>query len=312
MEESLKRSILNTLAYFDINSYPLTAMEVWYFLYEYECKDFNEILDVLKKMEAGKLLQEKFSYFYLPDREEIVENRRANLVTSELKLKKARRAAKFVRCVPFLRAIFVCNTVASGTAQDASDIDFFIIAGSRRVWLVRFFTNIILRLFGLRTYGSRNRDKICLSFFVDDDNLNLEKLKAIPEDIHFIYWIAQMTPIYDPRNYYKRFMSANYWIKNYLPNLPTGAGCLNLVGSGKIAPIWKKVWETIWQGVYGDLLEKQAHEIQMQKMKLSVKEKVDLKDSAIVLNDGVIKLHENDTRESVYNIWKDKIKMLAV
>lgn len=306
----MKKAVLRTLAYFDLSAYPLTATEIKNWLYKYELVDFSVLLATLEEMKSHHQLEEKYSYFYLPDREVIVENRRSNLVTSELKLKKARRAAKFIRCVPFLRAIFVCNTVAAGTALVSSDIDFFIIAQHDRIWLVRFFTNIILRLFNLRTYGDRNSDKICLSFFVDDYNLNLEKLKAVDNDIHFAYWITQMIPIYDPDNFWKKFVSANYWLKDFFPNLSNNFIFLNLVERGKVARVWKKTWEIMWFGAYGNLLEKQARDWQMLKMKLSIKEKAKLGDNGVVLNDGVIKLHENDTRRDCAKQWEEKSQLV--
>ncbi|MFA6547620.1 MAG: hypothetical protein WCT11_01595 [Candidatus Magasanikbacteria bacterium] len=302
----MKKAVLRTLAYFDLSAYPLTAIEIKNWLYQCEFADLSNLLLVLEEMKKANQIEEKYSYFYLPKREVTVENRRRNLVTSELKLKKARRAVKFIRGVPFLQAIFVCNTVAAGTSAVDSDIDFFIIAKSKRVWLVRFFTNLILRVFNLRTYGDKNRDKICLSFFVDDDNLNLEKLKANDQDIHFAYWITQMVPIYDPDNYWKSFLSANYWLTDYFPNLLNNFSFLNLVGRGNIARIWKKIWETMWFGSYGNLLEKQARDWQMLKMKLSVKEKSKLNDNGVVLTEGIIKLHENDTRLDCEKQWEER------
>ena len=212
--------------------------------------------------------------------------------------------------VPFLKAIFVCNTVASGTALKDSDIDFFIIAEKNRLYIVRFFANLILRLFGLRTYGAKIADKICLSFFVDDQNLNLEKLKAVPEDIHFAYWIAQMVPIYDSQNYFKRFLSANYWIKKYLPNFNPQTQYINLVKSNIFFGAWQKIWQTMWQGGDGAMIEKQARDWQLLKMKLSIKDKSQLGDNGVVINNGVVKLHEYDTRVAIYNAWLDKIKSL--
>ncbi|MFA6423858.1 MAG: hypothetical protein WCV83_00925 [Candidatus Magasanikbacteria bacterium] len=302
----LKKAVLRTLAYFDLSDYPLTVTEIKNWLYHYEVQDYFDLLTVLEEMKNQKQVEEKFSYFYLPNREMVVENRRQNLVIAELKLGKARRAAKFIRSVPFLKAIFVCNTVAAGTAAGKSDIDFFIIAQAKRVWLVRFFTNLILRLFNLRTYGDNNRDKICLSFFVDDNNLNLQKLKACEEDIHFAYWITQMVPIFDLNNYWKSFLSANYWLKDYFPNLLNNFIFQNLVEPGSFAMVWKKTWEIMWFGAYGDLLEKQARDWQMLKMKLSTKEKAGQGDNGIVLNEGVIKLHENDTRIECAKQWEEK------
>jgi len=310
-KQRLKQAILRTLAYFDLSAYPLTATEIKNWLYQYEVLDFSDLLIVLEEMKTQNYLEEKYGYFYLFGKEENIENRRRSLVVSELKLKKARRAVKFIRGVPFLQAIFVCNTVAAGTATANSDVDYFIIARHGRVWLVRFFTNLILRLFNLRTYGENSSDKICLSFFVDDNNLNLEKLKVSDDDIHFSYWMTQMIPIYDPNNYWKNFLSANYWLKDYYPNLLNNPVFLGLVGQGSVTKVWKKLLEMMWYGAYGDLIEKQAHDWQMLKMKLGIKEKALLNNNGVVLNDGVIKLHENDSREDCAKQWEEKSRQIV-
>lgn len=308
----LEKSILYTLTYFDLTNFPLTASEVWQFLYIQSVNDFKIILATLEDLKNKNIIGEKYGYYFLFGREGLVENRRAQLVISELKLKKARQAAKFITGVPFLKAIFVCNTVSAGTAFKESDIDFFIIAEKNRLYIVRFFTNFILRLFGLRTYDTKIADRICLSFFIDDNNLNLEKLKAVPEDIHFAYWISQMVPIYDSQNYFKRFLSANYWIRKYLPNFNLQTQYNNLIKQGWLAKVWQKIWQTMWHGQYGGLIEKQARDWQLLKMKLSVKEKAVAKDNGVVINSGVVKLHEYDTRAAIYDSWIKKIKELGL
>lgn len=310
--DDLKQAILETLAYFDIHHYPLTAGEIWQWLYRFEINDFKELFLVLDELKAQNRLAQTYGYFYLPGSENSVENRRAQLVVSELKLKKARQAVKFIRGVPFLRGVFVCNSVAAGTATADSDIDLFIIAQKNRLYIVRFFTNLILRIFGLRTYGSKTANMVCLSFFVDDQNLNLEKLKALPEDIHFAYWISQMVPIYDPQNYFKRFLSANYWIKKNIPNFNTQTQYSGGVKENMIMSAWQKIWQIMWQGQYGNLIESQARQWQLLKMPLSVKEKSKVADGGVIINNGVVKLHECDTRSAIYDSWRARKNELGL
>lgn len=310
--QNLKLAILKTLAYFDLNSYPLTVQEIWQWLYKFELKDLKEILIAIDELKVQNKIAEKNGYFFLVGSEKTVLDRRDSLIISELKLKKARLAIKFIRAVPFLRAVFVCNTVSAGTALEDSDIDFFVIAEMGRVWIVRFFVNLILRLTGLRTYGNKTKDKICLSFFIDDNNLNLEKLKAVDEDIHFVYWISQMMPVYDPKNYLKKFLSANYWIKNYVPNFSNQPQYLNIVGDSVLGKVWKKIWESMWFGAYGDLIEKQARDWQLMKIKLSLQHQAKNGDNNVVINKGVIKLHEHDTRQVIYDKWLEKVSNLVI
>jgi hypothetical protein len=291
-------SIKKTISYFSLFDYPLTKEELFAYLWQPENSDFEKFVLSLRNED------EKFGHYFSSI--EMIERRRARLVTTEHKMKIARRAARLIRSVPFLRAIFVCNSVGAGLAKEGSDIDFFIIAAPKRIWLVRFFTNFILKLFRLRTYGKNSRDKICLSFYVDENNLNLVSLRALDEDVHFIYWLHQMIPVFDPKNFYAKFISANDWTKKFVPNISrksVSSYLLSVKDSG-FACVWRKIWETMWQGAYGNLLENQVKSIQTQMLKDSLKKQAATGERGVIISDMVLKFHENDTRKEIYDKWK--------
>ncbi len=233
LNSPLEQSIFKTLAYFDLLNYPLTKEELFRYLWMPPQVVYEEFVlslraersnppEIAMSVVSSNLLamtEQKYGYYFLLGREDTVERRRRAIVPTELKLRKARHAAKLLCSIPFLRAIFVCNSVGAEVARPESDIDFFIVAEPNRIWLVRFFTNFILRLFGLRTYGTHERDRICLSFYVDADHLDLAPWRVADDDIHFAYWLHQMLPIYDPGNYYEKFLEANSWTKRFLPNM---------------------------------------------------------------------------------------------
>ena len=297
----LSDSIQKTLAYFSLFDFPLTKEELFANLWQPPRMAYEEFV-------SGGLagIGEKYGYFFLPGHEETAENRRRHLLISEMKMKIARRAVKKIRAVPFLRAVFVCNSVGQGLARQESDIDFFIIAAPGRVWLVRFFTNLILKFCRLRTYGKNRRDKICLSFYVDENHLDLKPLCALNNDIHFIYWMHQMIPIFDPDNFYHKFIGANRWTEEYLPNIKrkSSGGYLLSVTESVFGHAWKRVWESMWGGAYGHILEHQAKAIQMQRLKAGVKDAATRGDNSVVISDSVIKLHENDARVKYFERWK--------
>ena len=314
MSEELKLSIFKTLAYFDLLNFPLTKEELFRYLWMPRLSGGQAPLgyvDFTSALASTSLpgTNQKYGYYFLSGREEIVETRRRMVAPSELKLTKARLAAKFIRAVPFLRAIFVCNSVGAEMARNESDIDFFIVADKNRIWLVRFFTNFILRLFGLRTYGQHEKDRVCLSFYVDVAHLDLAPWRVADDDIHFAYWLQQMLPIYDPENYYQKFLAANSWTKRFLPNMriTLGSSSKEVVGDGRLGRLWKRAWETMWRGAYGDLLERQAKDFQWLKLKPSVKEKSKLNDNGVVIKEGIIKLHEHDARRGYREKWLQRI-----
>lgn len=342
--ESLRLSLKKTLAYFDLANFPLTKEELYSYLWEPPAVNYPDFLLSLRDYTFGGgeaipqdgsanngiavssqkigtprndtvkpfAMTEKNGYYFFSGREELIETRRHRLLISEHKLKIACRAARLVRSVPFLKAIFVCNTVGSEQATKDSDIDFFIVTEKNRIWITRLGVTFLLGLFRLRRVGDRIKDKICLSFYVTADNLNLANLRVIDDDIHFAYWINQMLPIFDPENLYAKFLQANSWTKKYLPNVKAekiGSYIFHITES-KLGKAWKGAWEKMWQGAYGDLINGEAKKIQISKMRFSGK-KIDRgEDKGVVISDQVLKFHEKDTRLEYRQTWLDKIAVI--
>lgn len=297
----LTESIKNTLCYFGLFNYPLTKEELFAYLWKSPRLGYDEFIQT----GLGQI-REKDSYLMLNSDDRISDDRRRRLVICEQKITIAKKAIKKIRSVPFVRAVFVCNSVGSGLASEGSDIDFFIIAAPGRIWLVRFFTNFILKIFGLRTYGKNHQDKICLSFFVDEKHLNLRPYCALKDDVHFIYWTHQMIPVFDPKRLYESFLLANRWTEEYLPNIRriSGADYLTAIAESKIGRGWRLLWENMWQGEYGNLIERQAKQFQLVRLKMSLKETSTRGDNSVIIEDGILKFHENDSRKEIYNKWQ--------
>lgn len=308
MNKALQNSILRTIHYFDMFSFPLTREELYRFLWQSPVMNYSDFSDYLNQ-EKIPGIEEYDGYCYLSNRQENIVERNLSLVYSETRLRRARLVVKFLRSIPFLRAIFVCNTVASGTAKSQSDIDFFIISAPKRAWIVRLFSNLILRVFGLRTYKNQISNRICLSFFVDEKHLDLSSLRIANDDVHFVYWIYQMVPIFDPKKIHEKFLHLNQWIKVFLPNAYDRHEYAynKSISVGNIALLWQWFWETAWQGWYGDRLEEQARKLQKSRLKWGVVKKAEMGDNHIVLGEGIIKLHENDTRTKLREEWKKRI-----
>ena len=67
-DNKLEKSILETVAYFDIFSYPLTLVEIWKWLFLKEANglfiSLNKIEEIIKNSEAIKTLLEYKQGFY--------------------------------------------------------------------------------------------------------------------------------------------------------------------------------------------------------------------------------------------------------
>lgn len=301
----VRQSILKTLHYFDLVQFPLTKEELFAYLWQPSDVDFGDFLTVLADLEQQKAIEQKCGYYFLSGNEKSVAWRRERLLVTEKKMRIAMRAAKKIRSVPFLKAIFVCNTVGAEQSVEDSDIDFLIITHPKRIWIVRFLTNFILRLWRLRTYGKRIKNRICLSFYLDAHHLSLSNYRIAEDDIHLAYWLYQMLPIYDPGNLYPKFLQANSWSRKFLPNLekrPVFTERL-IVADSKLGHTWKRIWEKMWGGIYGDIIEKQSRLIQWMKLKSEIKNKVNRGDKGVIISDGIIKFHEQDARANYRQEW---------
>lgn len=320
MSIELQKPILQTLAFWDIFDYPLTKEELYRGFYSTDCTGtnfaFSLFIESLSQFADAGSIGYKDGFYFLLGREEIVAKRQLKVKLIEEKIKIAKRGIKKMAWVPFLRAVFVCNTVGMGITEEDSDVDVFIIVKKGRLWLSRFLVTSVLSLFNLRRTKNKIKNKICLSFYVTDDNLNLESValksdssaKASAVDIYLIYWLNNLIPIYDPNNLHERIMKANQWVKKYLPNglqsyAVDGAWGIKLETISKFA---KKFFEKVWNSNYGEMLENQAKSFQKAKMKSNYSSVQNEPDTRVIVSDSMLKFHEKDRREEYKKLWLEK------
>lgn len=162
---SLPDSLKQTLAYFDIARVPLTKEELYAYLWNPPQVSYQDFVLFLEgeATQTGLVAQDR-GFYFLPGRQQLVGQRQEMVWHSEKKLKIARRAARLIRAVPFVKAIFVCNTVGAGQASEQSDIDFLIITAYRRIWIARLLVTGILQIFGLRRTKKILKIKFALAF----------------------------------------------------------------------------------------------------------------------------------------------------
>lgn len=303
----LEKAITSTFSYFDIFDYPLTAMELWKWLFIGQ-QSTNRglqhigIIDIQRQLEMSDYLKQrvksKNGFYFLKGREDIADIRVKRYSLAERKFYKALRVIKILCFMPFVRMIGVCNTLAYNNSRQQGDIDLFVITKRRRVWQSRFWITGFLTLFRLRPRPGKTQDTICPTFFVDEDSLDLKKL-AFGNDIYLSYWVRQLVPVYD-EGVYNKFIGANLWVKKKLPNClpisPTSRRFLEKAG-------WlKKIFNAI--GYF--LPESMFKKYQLKVMPEGLKQMAN-KDSRVVVKDYMLKFHDNDRRQLFLKRWKERI-----
>lgn len=302
-EEKLKQSIFETISYFDQFSYPLTREELYRFLWMPHAKDhisYEDFFIYVSDNHDPRIL-EKDGFFYIKNREHVITLRQGRIVTVEKKMKIAMRAIKILRMIPYVRSVFVCNTLAGHVPGENSDIDVFIIIKKGHMWYARFLSNVILKLVRMRT-GKEMKDKICLSFFMSDSHLNMFALQLPKPDIYMMYWILQLIPVYDPDDLYRSIMRANIWVKEYIPH-----GIVSYQGSQR----WT-VQDTKRSLVIKNFLsrffstkkyEMRLKHIQHKRINQVYGHVGNLPDTRVIISDHILKFHENDRRQEFYDEW---------
>lgn len=220
MNRDLKKNLFFTLNYFSLFGYPLKKEEIWQWLWGDEGGIF-EREEVEKGLAAARedgWLGEKEGFYFLMGQEEQVSWRERREKSSFKKIKKAQWVARLLALIDGVKMIAVCSNLGYLNADEEADIDFFVVSEAGKIWSVRFWSVFWMKILGQRPSPKKTKNKICLSYFVTDDNLNLEETKIGEPDIHLIYLLAQYLPLYSEDNLWKKFTVANDWIKRYLPN----------------------------------------------------------------------------------------------
>ena len=204
----LRQSIIRTLAYYDIFSYPLTAEEVYHNLSNNHTS-VEEIRQELENLTSNKLIFQKENFFQLKDDDNYVQRRRKGNQLADKRLKTARKISGFISRFPFIRGILLSGSISKGFMEEDSDIDYFVITHPNRVWFSRLILMLFKKLFLLNS-----KKNFCINYFVDSENLKIEE-----KNIFTATEIVTLIPTFG-RNIYDEFYEKNFWIKQFYPNFP--------------------------------------------------------------------------------------------
>ena len=320
-QKQLERGIMATMAYFSIFDYPPTLYELWKWLYlsNYQKKGQHHQIppsEVSYLLENSALLSKyvhtKRGFYFLRDQDNQIQKRTQRYNLADAKYRIARRFTHLIKLFPGVKMVAICNSLAYNNAHQQSDIDLFIISQKNRIWTTRFATTFLAKLLGIRPQGKNTTNKICLSFYIDESHLDLTSIKVKPDDIYLIYWINQIVPLFDSINIYPRFIQANRWTNQYLPNItpkqPVWRRQINLGKTGKIIRSLSKIFLV---NPWGNYIEKLCQSFQMKIMPPTLKEAAS-ENKGVILGDKIIKLHgQDERREKYYELWRGKLKELS-
>ena len=300
------RSLLATLAWFDIFDYPLTVTELSEYRYSFiqELRhDFFSITDIFSAVTHGDI-EEKDGYLFLKGRGEIVETRKRRYRLAEKKFRRAIRVTSFLRILPSVRCVAVCNSLAFSNADTESDIDFFVIVQPKMLWVTRFFAVSMLALFGMRPRENVHADTICMSFFLSEKTLNLSTLRLGSSDTYLPYWIASLVPLFDAGGVFEKFWKENKWIFQQLPHVQPKSFCdeRGCVRRGK--------WNNFLSPLLS-FLNPLTKFLQSRWLPKDIREMAN-KDCRVMVSDDILKFHTNDRRDFFQQKFEERLRALNI
>ncbi len=301
--QDLEKAVFKTLAFFDIFGYPLTDWEIYKYLWVKNSAKKNYSYGEVKQALSQTVgVKQSSGFYFLRQDKNLVAVRKQRQVIARKKYRRALLVVRVLSLLPFIKMIGVCNTLAYDNVREDSDIDFFIITAKGKIWTSRFYATLLLKILGLRPREKNKKDKICLNFFISENNLNLEKL-MIENDVYFTYWLKQLLPVYDDKIFVS-FKKANRAILKSINNSNTKTFFnKRQIKQSLIEQGLKSFLEVLncW-----NWLEKILKFIQLKIMpeKLFKKAKTG---TGVIIGDGILKFHVDDKREEFRNTWESAI-----
>jgi len=245
------------------------------------------------------VVQER-GFYSLRDNDHI-ESRFTRNKISEQKWRRAKRVASWLVLVPFVTSVSVVDSVALDKATAKSDIDFFITVQSGRLWLTRLLVTGLTQILRYRRHGSHVADRVCLSFYATNQALELAAI-AIPQgDLYLADWIFALgnlwcMPGFDVQ---QALIKRNPWAATLFPQRRisklAARRCVP-ARYARLARYWQRLLEKMLSARLGVYLEKKARRFQSSWMKKTIPTELKTPTAHILINDQMLKFHEQDRR----------------
>jgi len=209
------------------------------------------------------------------------------------------------KSLPFVKEIYLCNSITFNALKRDSDIDLFIVVQKWKMRRARLASAIFFKLLWAKRSLTDKKQKFCLSFYVTQNNQNLYPLMIDKTDVYLSYWLGHLVPLYKESSTHSNIYHNNKRFWSLMPQHPQ-EHCIN---------IWNKLfqWKTkikmiieflLWWIIW-NILELIIKVIRIPILIYKIK-KLWKNWKQIIISDKILKFH-NDIRQKInllYNIAK--------
>lgn len=213
---------------------------------------------------------------------------------------------KLYKSLPFVKDIYICNSLSFNAIKRDSDIDLFIITKKNSIRRARFFSAIYFKILWLKRGFKNKKQKFCLSFYLTEDNTNLYPLLIDNTDIYLTHRLGHLVPLYQELGYHDNIYKNNQRLKWVMPNHPQ-KHCINIWNNFFE---WKTKSKILMEKIFGwyvwYIIENIISFIRIPILKNKIKKLGD-KWKKIIVRNNILKFHD-DIREKVSLIYKINLK----
>lgn len=309
----LEEAVLATLSYHDLLNMPLTAVEVWRYLFRgrttpcFRDCGILEIEEVLNKLVGDKEIMFYRGYYSFYGNESKIEERQVLHAMSQNKWKRLRIVSWFLQSIPFLEMVAASGSLARDMAKKGSDLDVFLITKPKRIWTVRFIVTVLLDIFRLRRRPTGPTDNlVCLNHYLSCDGLELP-YRSIYTALEYV----RLVPLFGD-NMCRNFRLANKkWIERYLVHvLSDNVKHHKTIKTSKLIAIPKNFGEFVLGGKIGDILENWLGQQQKKKIEKSGKEASS--GGRIVASAMHLEFHPHSKEAPLIKLFNEHIKKIGL
>lgn len=313
----LQEAILRTIVYYDVFDYPLTVGEIWRWLYrranEQLTASEGEVQAACDALAQTGVIEHERDWYVLTGRKNLVQLRAERHVLGQKKWRRVKSVARFCEIIPYVKMVAVCNTLAIDNARKESDMDVFIVTSAERMWLARMMVTGIVNMLGYRRHGTNITDRVCLSFYVTTQALDLEPLKIAvgQEDPYLRFWTTQLVPLMDD-GAYEKFQKNNAWVTTRLPNGFSWNWKERLIPVENFLRSIKHTFEGVFASGLGFQFEDWARRYQLKRMNGNTNSKSKLGTTEVIISENVLKFHEEDRRNKYNLAFRIRLAQLGI
>lgn len=247
----LTKNIIATLAYYDVMGYPMTSFEVWKHFLAVENEVGREEVTLSAVSEAitmlvkdGRVRQDR-GFYFLPDRNGLVEQRLSEGKVSVARLKRVRRLAGLLRFLPFVRMIGATGSLAMEKGEKDSDWDLLIVLRKDFIFTGRAIVTLFLQCIGKRRHGKKTKNRACLNYFLTDESLEIGT-----KDLYSAHEYRFLIPLFG-WDTYRKFEMTNRWIVRFQPQFSlTEKPSFFLIADSRLAARCRAFLEWIFGHVF--------------------------------------------------------------